>query len=712
MFRFFVYLLETGICLSLLYLAYWLFMRKETYFNFNRMFLVGTILLALVVPLLHLNLSIRPGGSLEEPALRILKFRNYYEDLVRWTEADFGTEPERRHSISGRQVREEARQDLFMAEGSGGLLPETGGSSTREMLDPSRKRLSPARILILIYITGVLYFFTRFIYLVIRLFLIAEKNGVTRLDGFRMVEMKEDIAPFSFFRYLFIHRESFGDQDLKTVLAHERAHIRQRHSLDHILAHALAVFQWFNPLAWQLRGALKTTHEYIADRQVISRGFESFDYQSLLLKQVIGYHSVELVNNFNLKPIKKRIAMMTKRRSGIPARLKAMLVIPFTLAVFLLFADFTLKGPEHRLLNLNVFQENRSGQLDLAGLWVKKGDDEFNDLLFFTPEKCSFSEGTQLSREYFWRTENDALVLSTRKNGEEIRLKIEPGVNLLRIWWTDASGSTYERSHAENTMDLLLGSQPVKINLPVLTQYRLMEVQSLLYRIGLGYDGTGNVLLAFNGRGIDLKELPGLIQEERNKLSKLDAGDLTAMLFIDREMPMRKVTELKNRLRETGSLKFADAGYPHGGAIPSEFSDKAGMLVSPLLYHTVAIPRLLPPMDAVYMDKEDVEKSGMKIFVIDLGSRNTTPASVDRELEQFIRENRGGKYVISLEYDGEIPYEQYIESVDMVFKVVYRFRDELAMEKHRVHYAELGSGLQKEIRKAYPMVLSEAWTGE
>jgi endo-alpha-1,4-polygalactosaminidase (GH114 family) len=110
------------------------------------------------------------------------------------------------------------------------------------------------------------------------------------------------------------------------------------------------------------------------------------------------------------------------------------------------------------------------------------------------------------------------------------------------------------------------------------------------------------------------------------------------------------------------------------------------------------------------MDKDEAEEGGLKIFTIDLSQRNTTPAEVDRKLEQFIRENDGGKYVFSLEYDDDIPYGQYIETVDMVFRVVYRFRDEMAMKEHNVGYLDLGKGLQKEIRKTYPMVLSEAWS--
>ena len=91
--RFVIYLFETGLCLSLLYLAYWLFLRKETYFNFNRLFLVGSIILSLTLPLVHLNFMIRQESSMEEPATGILKFRNYYQELIGMIDADYGSAP-------------------------------------------------------------------------------------------------------------------------------------------------------------------------------------------------------------------------------------------------------------------------------------------------------------------------------------------------------------------------------------------------------------------------------------------------------------------------------------------------------------------------------------------------------------------------------------------------------------------------------------------
>ncbi|HEC43612.1 MAG TPA: M56 family metallopeptidase [Bacteroides sp.] len=681
--RFIIYLFETGLCLSLLYLAYWLFLRRETYFNFNRVYLVGSILLALSVPLLHLNFIIPMGSSLQDPAEGIVKFRDYYEEMILLSDADFGAEPGISPGLS-----------------TGGTYPPDRESETIQVSNAgSRGHVSPARILLIIYIGGVMYFFIRFMYLVIRLYLLALRNGVTRQEGFRMVEIKEDISPFSFFRFLFINNQSFNESELNNVLEHEKAHIRQKHSMDHLFAHGLAVFQWFNPFAWQMRNALKTTHEYIADRQVIDGGIEMFDYQSLLLKQVIGYHSVELVNNFNLKPIKKRIAMMSKKRSGMPARMKAMLVIPFAIAIFLLFADFTLKGPGNRMFDVRSELTEKSIQSKFGGLWIKQSKDDFSDLLLFRDDKFSFSEGAEI-REYFWRMENSELILSQRRESGGTSLKVDNSGDELMIWWNDSHSSKYKKSGVDNTMDLFLNKQDVRVELPWISQFRLMEKQSLVFKICLGYTASGSPALTFNGKLAVLEGIPSLVEQERNKHSKIEVKTLTAMFFIDKQMPMEEVVKVREVLREINSLKVADAGYPEGD-----------LSVSPLQYHTVGLPRLLPPKDAKLLDKSEVEKKGIKLFVIDLSAKNTSPKDMDKKLEQFIRDNEKGKYVFSLEYGKDIPYGQYIESVNIVWNVVYRFRKEMALKRFEVPYAQLGNELQKEIKKIYPMVLSEAWSG-
>ena len=682
-----IYLLETGICLSLLYLAYWLFLRKETYFNFNRVFLVGSIALALLVPVLHHSLSIPQGSSLENPARRVVKIRSSYQVLIGMLDADFGEEPRAVHSVIGGGPAGEAFGEggTIPSERNHGAALDIGMEQSRWGSAFMKKSSGLSNILLIIYIGGVGYFFARFVYLVVRLYLLAKRNRVSRQGGFRMVEIEEDISPFSFFRFLFINHGSFNESELPQVLEHEKAHIRQRHSLDHLFAHSLAVFQWFNPFAWQMRKALKTTHEYIADQQVIDRGIERLDYQTLLLKQVIGYHSVELVNNFNLEPIKKRITMMNKNRSGMPAKLKATLVAPFAILVFFLFADFTLKGSDSELPD---------SLTELSGLWIKQSVDDFSHTLYIKDGKLSFAEGIEI-REFFVKAEGTSLLLSNREGarGTEIRYKLKG--DELSLWWNDSHPSSYKKSSAKNTLDQILNQQNLKLEPPHIYQYRLMENEDLIYRICIGKNQGGSTAFTFNGKAFKIQELELLVERERSKLSKLDQNSLNALFLVDRSIPMEQVTQVREVLRKMGALHFAEGGYPHGD-----------IELSPLLYQAVALPRLLPPLNAKTLDKKEMEKAGGKVFTIDLAARNTTPADVDQGLQKHIRDNLG-KYVISLEYDGDIPYGQYVESVDMVWKTVYQFRKDLALKKYSAPYDKLGDELQREIRKTYPMALSE-----
>ena len=681
MVHFMIYLLETGICLSLLYLAYWLFLRKETYFNFNRIFLVGSIALSLLIPSLHMNIIVPRGSTLEHTATGIEKARGSYEEMIRLINADFGTEPGARHLAGGGD--------------RGGTQMENGGTvpGRADQMVSSQRSISISKILLILYICGVFYFLARFVYLVVRLYLLAKRNRVTRQEGFRMVEIQEQISPFSFFRFLFINHGSFEEPELHQVLEHEKAHIMQRHSMDHLFAHILAVFQWFNPIAWQIRKALKTTHEYIADRQVIDRGVERIDYQSLLLKQVIGYHSVELVNNFNLKPIKKRIAMMNKTKSGIPARFKAALVAPFAILIFFLFADFTLKGTS---AHVESFKE-------LEGLWIKQTVDDFSETILVKDGVFSYPDGQEIRQYDMKSTEEGKMVLmspvspgySGARGGSVMTYSLSG--DELTFSWNPWSVTRYNRSTATNTLDLFLLKNQMKIDLPSISRYRLLEKDNQIYRIGIAMGNTGKTIYTVDGQLTSLPQISVSVNRVLGEKTSLDAHDAIGIFLVDQKVHMSEVVKAREELLEATRFHVAEGGYPHGD-----------MELSPLLYHSVALPRLLPPKNAKILDKDEVEKSGGSVHSIDLSDRNSNPGDVDKKLKEFISSSPKGRYVISLEYDGNIPYGQYVETVDMIYNAVYSFRISLAEEKYGAPYDKLGAELQKEIRKVYPMALSES----
>ncbi|MGC9344552.1 MAG: M56 family metallopeptidase, partial [Bacteroidales bacterium] len=693
-----LYLFETGICLSLLYLAYWLFLRKETYFNFNRLYLVGSIILALTVPVFHLSFMIPAGSSILEPASGLVKIRSYYEELIFISNADFGREPGNNYFGQEQNVfREGGNSGNIYHENEFGITP---GSLVEEennqKPETGKGIISAAGLFFIIYITGVIYFLIRFLYLVTRLYLLAKRNGFTYQEGFRMVEIKEDISPFSFFRFLFINHEFFNEEELANVLEHEKAHIRQRHSYDHLLVHGMTIFQWFNPFAWQFRNALKTTHEYIADHQVINKGYERFDYQSLLLRQVIGYHSVELVNNFNLKPVKKRIIMMNKNRSGIPAKFKALLVIPFAITVFFLFTDFTVIDPDNRIIDVSILLKEKQASKDLPGLWIKESEDNFADMLHFTPDRFSYSEGNEV-RTYYWRLNEGNLGLSMDRNVPATDIEYELDGDVLTIWWNDSQSSLYRKSRLENTLDLFLKNQDSEIDLPVISQFRIMEDEKFISRVYIGYDPSGNVSISLEGKKIELEDLGDRVTQIRHtKGTRLDMNKHTMMLYIDKEIPMKEVDKVRMEFRKASSLKIAEAGYP----------DQDSYEVSELMYHKVALPRLLPPLDAKILEKEDLFFKGIQVLSIELSANKSNTSDLALSIHDFIEKNADGKYVLSLEYGEDIPYGEYLEAVDLVYRVVYDFRDELAKEKYQLPYDQLAESLQKEVRQAYPMMLS------
>ena len=96
MITFLLYLFETGLCLSILFLVYALFFSKETYFNFNRIYLISIIACSLVLPFIHISIHVS-SNKLEEPISEIGKFRAYYSELIASTEPDFASNPYRKY---------------------------------------------------------------------------------------------------------------------------------------------------------------------------------------------------------------------------------------------------------------------------------------------------------------------------------------------------------------------------------------------------------------------------------------------------------------------------------------------------------------------------------------------------------------------------------------------------------------------------------------
>ena len=88
-----------------------------------------------------------------------------------------------------------------------------------------------------------------------------------------------EVSPFSWMHYIVMNRSDYEEHNA-AILAHERGHIRLRHSWDLLLVDILTALQWFNPAMWMLRQDLRAIHEYEADGEVLSQGINARQYQS------------------------------------------------------------------------------------------------------------------------------------------------------------------------------------------------------------------------------------------------------------------------------------------------------------------------------------------------------------------------------------------------------------------------------------------------
>lgn len=155
-------------------------------------------------------------------------------------------------------------------------------------------------------------------------------------EDIKLFAVTENIIPFSFGRSVYINPALHSEADLKDIIRHEMVHVRQHHTADMMLAELLLVLNWFNPFAWILRHAIRQNLEFIADRQVLTHGVDRRQYQYLLVK-VVGQRNFSMASHLNFSALKTRIVMMNKIRSARIHLVKFAFAVPLAAILLLAF---------------------------------------------------------------------------------------------------------------------------------------------------------------------------------------------------------------------------------------------------------------------------------------------------------------------------------------------------------------------------------------
>ncbi len=284
------FIIESGVSISLLALIYILFLRKETFFRINRLFLLGSVLFSVVLPMLRLRVFAPKPVMLSE--ITVTQYRNVLESITVYG-----------HGFAGH----------------------------------IEKTVLSAQTVIYIYLAGVTVLLGLFIFRILQILLKINNNKVEQAQGFKLVLLDKETTPFSFLNYVFVSRNLLNEAGYSRMLAHELEHVRQGHSFDVIVLEILTAFQWFNPFLWLLRRAIRENHEFLADQAVLNLGASRGEYKQLLLNQFIGGQLV-IANNFNYSLIKNRIKMMSKIKSSKFATSKTIIGILVAAALIIAFA--------------------------------------------------------------------------------------------------------------------------------------------------------------------------------------------------------------------------------------------------------------------------------------------------------------------------------------------------------------------------------------
>lgn len=295
------YLIQSFICMSLLLGVYMLIYEKEKIYRFNRFYLLFSLVVSLVLPLLDFSfLEIKEAISPDQiPPDIVLPFLEPVHRL---------NQPH---------------------------MPRTDSALFLE------------RYLWIIYAIGAAVFAVGFFTNLNHIYRMGRKYNRVAYDNAQLVLVPEPILPFSFTSMIFVTKLDYEKGLLEPeLLAHELAHVRQRHSLDLILVELLSILFWFNPILKLYRRAIRTNHEFLADDAVNQRFKNIPAYQNLLLNKCGMRLNLLLNNHLNYSLTKLRLIMMYKQTSPIKATIKKLALLPVLLVLAMFFSNHSVAQEE------------------------------------------------------------------------------------------------------------------------------------------------------------------------------------------------------------------------------------------------------------------------------------------------------------------------------------------------------------------------------
>ena len=275
--QFLTYELKVAVLIAVFYIFWRLLVANETWHRLNRIVLITTAIASFVLPLcvitVHQTVEVMPPAEIP-----------------------------------------------MVVEDFNSATHESGISNSIQqvpVITEPQKAFNWQQVLMLIYIIGVVLLVARMLISIWRLHRMMAHSELHPLTHGRWIAVCDKVQqPFSWWNTVFMNRKDF-EEGATVLLTHELGHIRLHHSADVVLVELLTALQWFNPTMWMLRADLHTIHEYEADQQVLSHGFNDIQYLTLLIRKAAHQSGYSLANGIaNQSTLKKRVTMIMKQKSN------------------------------------------------------------------------------------------------------------------------------------------------------------------------------------------------------------------------------------------------------------------------------------------------------------------------------------------------------------------------------------------------------------
>ena len=318
----FIYIAKSTGLVILFYCAYYFLLRKETFFNSNRWFLLVGLITSAILPL-------------------VVYTKVIWVNPTPLSNANHG-------SLYSAQIEKDVLE------------------------------INWHLVLIAIYTIGVLALLIKFAFDFYSLNSIIKGKKIKQQADFKFVDINENIAPFSYFEYIVYNSSMYTASELESILEHEKVHSDQNHTMDVLIARSFSILFWFNPVIWLYKKAITQNLEFIADAAAAQKIADKKAYQYTLLKITTHESCLSITNHFYQSLIKKRIVMLNKNQSKKRSSWKLCVVIPALAAFVLLFQIEVIAKEKRETATKEI--SNKNGNVDVYKISKTTTDQQLKEM--------------------------------------------------------------------------------------------------------------------------------------------------------------------------------------------------------------------------------------------------------------------------------------------------------------------------------------------